>query len=114
MVENSPAAAEHLKLLTDPVFRCALKDLVDDTVQRTIKDVVEHRRPADGRGHRHGAPEAPAQAMTTAGGRHNRWPVSSSAMNNMLDTLRALRPLWLPSLVLSLAAGAWLALVAGG
>jgi hypothetical protein len=35
-------------------------------------------------------------------------------MNNMLDTLHALRPLWLPSLVLSLAAGAGMALSAWG
>jgi hypothetical protein len=35
-------------------------------------------------------------------------------MNDLLDALRALRPLWLPSLVLSIAANAGLALIAWG
>lgn len=35
-----------------------------------------------------------------------------AGMDDLLDALHALRPLWLPSLVLSLAAGAGLALIA--
>jgi hypothetical protein len=35
-------------------------------------------------------------------------------MGDLLDALHALRPLWLPLLVLSLAAGAGLALLAWG
>ena len=37
-----------------------------------------------------------------------------AAMDDLLDTLHALRLLWLPSLVLGLAAGAGLALIAWG
>ena len=35
-------------------------------------------------------------------------------MSDLLDALRTLRPLWLPSLLLSLAAGAGLVLIAWG
>ena len=37
-----------------------------------------------------------------------------AGMGDLLDALHALRPIWLPSLVLSLAAGAGIALIAWG
>jgi hypothetical protein len=69
---------------------------------RVVKWAQQQRRPCDA--HTRATSLAARNLPFTAG--------RLAGMDDLLDALHALRPLWLPSLVLSLAAGAGLALIA--